>query len=408
MDSKQRKILYSVLALLITVCLTAGVTVLAVNANRSDTVTLTAQEYSELSKLFVLQDILDSIDEKYYGEAPSRDELIADAAKGMVNGLGDEYAQYFTAQEYEEFISNLNGEYSGIGMLVAQPDDVGSAVLDVYEDNAAEAAGVQIGDIIIKVDSKIVAGMELSELSALINGEIGSFVKLTLLRGEETIEVDVERTNINIKRVHYSLFKEQTGYIRIDMFTGSCAEEFSEAIKYLTDRGMRSLVIDLRNNPGGSLDIVVDVADTLLGDCSIVTVGGSDAVKNEEYRGNGKGVEVPIAVIVNENSASASEILAGAVKDNQKGAIVGMKTFGKGIVQTTFKLESDGSWLKMTTSAYFTPSGANIHGVGIVPDIEVELPDSMQGIAISELEQDDDAQLWAALDYVREQAEIQE
>ncbi len=408
MDLNKKSIFRILLIILITACLTAGITVLAVNASRTDTVTLTAEEYSKLSELFVIRDVMEQVDAEYYGTLPTHEEMIANAARGIVSSLDDKYARYYTQQEYEEYLSSLNGEYSGVGMLVAQPDNSGAQVLDVYEGNSAEEAGIKTGDIIVSVNSVSVKNMTISELSSLMNGEIGSILKVQLNRNGEMLEFDVECRNVNIKRVHYALFNEATGYIRIDMFTGNCKEEFSEAIKYLTDRGMRSLVIDLRNNPGGSLDTVVDVADTLLGDCKIVTIQGKTEQEDVVYTGSGKGVQVPIAIIVNENSASASEILAGAVQDNERGVVVGMTTYGKGIVQTTFKLDADGSWLKITTSGYLKPNGESIHGVGVVPDIEVELPESMQGVAISELEQDDDAQLWAALDYVREQADEQE
>ena len=206
---------------------------------------------------------------------------------------------------------------------------------------------------------------------------------------------------LNLSRVTSALFNQRTGYIRISMFTGNCATEFSEAIKDLTDRGMRSLVIDLRNNPGGSLSDVVSIADTLLGEGTIVSVRGRAESEGEVYKSNAKGVKVPIAVIVNENSASASEILAAAVQDFQAGAVVGMTTYGKGVVQTTKQIEGNRAWLKLTSDAYYTPNGANIDGVGVTPDIEIDLPEELKGLAIDQIEQDDDAQLWAALDYVR-------
>ena len=164
---------------------------------------------------------------------------------------------------------------------------------------------------------------------------------------------------------------------------------------------MRSLVIDLRNNPGGSLTDVVSIADTLLGKGTIVSVRGRLEAEGKEYSSNAKGVEVPMAVLVNENSASASEILAAAVQDFEAGIVVGMTTYGKGVVQTTMQIEGNRAWLKLTTDAYYTPKGANIDGTGVTPDIEIDLPEELKGLAIDEIEQDDDAQLWAALDYVR-------
>jgi len=164
---------------------------------------------------------------------------------------------------------------------------------------------------------------------------------------------------------------------------------------------MKCLVIDLRDNPGGSLSDVVSVADTLLGESTIVSVRGRLEAEGEVYTSNRKGVSVPIAVIVNENSASASEILAAAIRENGAGVVVGMTTFGKGIVQTTFHIAANGGWLKITTDGYYTPAGNSIHGKGVVPDIEVDLPDELKDLPLDAISQDDDAQLWAALDYVR-------
>ena len=243
--------------------------------------------------------------------------------------------------------------------------------------------------------------MLLDELAAAIDREVGESVALTLKRGEETLELQIACAALNLSRVTSALFNHRTGYIRISMFTRNCATEFSEAIKDLTDRGMRSLVIDLRNNPGGSLLDVVSIADTLLGEGTIVSVRGRTESEGEVYKSNAKGVKVPIAVIVNENSASASEILAAAVQDFQAGAVVGMTTYGKGVVQTTKQIEGNRAWLKLTSDAYYTPNGANIDGVGVTPDIEIDLPEELKGLAIDQIEQDDDAQLWAALDYVR-------
>ena len=191
--------------------------------------------------------------------------------------------------------------------------------------------------------------------------------------------------------------------------SGSCADEFTEALKDLKSRNMRSLVIDLRNNPGGSLDEVVKICSAILEKGQIiVSVGEEGNPDNEVYKASGSSVGVPLAILVNEHSASASEIMAGAVQDNQAGVIVGTKTFGKGVVQTTIRVEKSGGWLKLTTDAYFTPNGRNIHGEGITPDIQCDLPDSLKGQALSTVDQSEDAQLWAALDYVREQADAGE
>lgn len=403
MKSQWRTALYFAAAIIITALVSSAVTMHIYNNKRGDEVMLPASEYAELTDVMALDEVMKSIDEYYYFEAPQREQLVKSAANGMVVSLNDPYSAYFTDEEYQRYLSSINGAYDGIGVLIGQPTEDGAEILDVYEDTSASEAGLLAGDFIVAVDGTGVSGLTLEEISTLIARGNGEAVKLTIKRGEESFDVDVVSGTVNIKRVEHFLYNHHTGYIRISMFSGNCAEEFREAIKDLTERRMTCLVIDLRNNPGGLLKDVVSIADTLLGECTIVTVR-SNGGEEEVYTSNKKGVSVPVAIIVNENSASASEILAAAVQDNEAGIIVGMPTFGKGIVQTTRRLESNGAWLKLTTSAYYTPSGKSINGTGVTPDLEVDLPEEMKSTPIDKLDQEQDAQLWAALDYVRELA----
>lgn len=403
MKSQWRTALYFAAAIIITALVSSAVTMHIYNNKRGDEVMLPASEYAELTDVMALDEVMKSIDEYYYFEAPQREQLVKSAANGMVASLNDPYSAYFTDEEYQRYLSSINGAYDGIGVLIGQPTEDGAEILDVYEDTSASEAGLLAGDFIVAVDGTGVSGLTLEEISTLIAKGNGEAVKLTIKRGEESFDVDVVSGTVNIKRVEHFLYNHHTGYIRISMFSGNCAEEFREAIKDLTERRMTCLVIDLRNNPGGLLKDVVSIADTLLGECTIVTVR-SNGGEEEVYTSNKKGVSVPVAIIVNENSASASEILAAAVQDNEAGIIVGMPTFGKGIVQTTRRLESNGAWLKLTTSAYYTPSGKSINGTGVTPDLEVDLPEEMKSTPIDKLDQEQDAQLWAALDYVRELA----
>ena len=403
MKSQWRTALYFAAAIIITALVSSAVTMHIYNNKRGDEVMLPASEYAELTDVMALDEVMKSIDEYYYFEAPQREQLVKSAANGMVASLNDPYSAYFTDEEYQRYLSSINGAYDGIGVLIGQPTEDGAEILNVYEDTSASEAGLLAGDFIVAVDGTGVSGLTLEEISTLIARGNGEAVKLTIKRGEESFDVDVVSGTVNIKRVEHFLYNHHTGYIRISMFSGNCAEEFREAIKDLTERRMTCLVIDLRNNPGGLLKDVVSIADTLLGECTIVTVR-SNGGEEEVYTSNKKGVSVPVAIIVNENSASASEILAAAVQDNEAGIIVGMPTFGKGIVQTTRRLESNGAWLKLTTSAYYTPSGKSINGTGVTPDLEVDLPEEMKSTPIDKLDQEQDAQLWAALDYVRELA----
>ena len=305
MKSWVRTILYFLAVILITASVTAGITVSILNQQREDVVVLSAEEYAEISQLLFLDEIIERVQSESLNDPPSREELLNAAAQGIVTALDDPYAAYYTAEEYEAYLSNINGQYNGIGILVGQPDAQGAPVLDVYDETPAAEAGILPGDIITAVDGASTSNLLLDEVAAAINKEVDERIALTLKRDTETLEVEVTCAALNLKRVTSALFNQRTGYIRISMFSGNCATEFSDAIKDLTDRGMRSLVIDLRNNPGGSLTDVVSIADTLLGKGTIVSVRGRLEAEGKEYSSNAKGVEVPMAVLVNENSASA-------------------------------------------------------------------------------------------------------
>jgi len=327
----------------------------------------------------------------------------------MLSTLEDPYSTYYTEEEYLEYLQKANGNYKGIGIVLALPETDGDYVqiLKVYEKNPAAQAGVLPGDKLMAVNGESVLGKTLEEIQLLVVGEEGDIVSLQLLRGEEELTIDVTCSTVTVSKVHHALYNQATGYIRIDQFRGECAEDFKEALLDLKEREMRSLVIDLRNNPGGTLESVVEIADLLLDEGLIVTVQDKNGVV-EEYTSKRTAGGVPLAILVNENSASASEILAGAVQDNQAGIIVGQQTFGKGTVQTTSQLQTNDGWVKFTTAAYFTPSGKNIDGIGITPDIEVDLAPELKGLPIDLIDQDEDAQLWAALDEIRAQADALE
>ncbi|MBQ3201645.1 MAG: S41 family peptidase [Clostridia bacterium] len=401
MKSWLRTLLYFLAVILITACVTAGLMLRATQNKRTDEVVFSAEEYSKISDLLFLNEMIGHIENDALNESPGRAALLEAAAEGIVSALDDPYAVYYTPEEYEAYLANINGEYTGIGVLVGQPAEAGAVIRDVYDETPAAEAGLLPGDILTAVDGMPVAPMLLEELSAAIDKETGESVTLSILRGEEASDVSLTCAALNLSRVSHALFKERTGYIRISMFSGNCATEFREALNDLTERGMRSLVIDLRNNPGGTLENVTEIADSLLGSGTVVSLRGRLDAEGKVYESNAKGISVPLAIIVNENSASASEILAAAVQDHGAGVVVGMTTFGKGVVQTSMQLEGNQAWLKLTTDAYYTPSGKNIDGIGVTPDIEIALPDEFTGLAIDQIEQEDDAQLWAALDHVR-------
>ena len=397
MRYRSKTIFYVIAASLIS----CAATILLMRGGVGNTVIMSAREYKEYSQLIALDELADKIEDEFYERAPSRDTLVAGAASGMVSTLEDPYACYYTAEEYQQHLSSMNGEYYGIGLLVGQPDAVGAAVLEVYEGGTSEAAGIKVGDIITHIDGEPTANMLLEELSAAIDAREKEGVLLTLLRNDQTIEISVAGGNIAVKHVEYRMLDGNIGYIAISMFTGNCADEFEEAMAELKGRGMNSLIIDLRNNPGGALDMVVEIADQLLGKgMRIVSVGDADSREEEIFEAKGNPIDIPVAVLVNENSASASEILTAAVQENGIGAVIGTKTFGKGIVQTTMPISSTGGWLKLTTDVYYTPNGNDIHGEGVFPDIYVQLPEGYLSTAIEEIPAEADTQLQKAIQYL--------
>lgn len=404
MNARLRKVLYCVAGLVITAAVSVALTVLVMNNQKSERVILDAETYQKYDQYSPLIELADVIEQKYYGEEKSSEALLNGAMQGMIASLGDPYAAYYTEEEYTEFLLELDGAYHGIGALIGQPAEAGVPVLKIYDESPAALAGVQVNDIIIKADGQALSGLTLEEIEQLFTGAEGSVIELEILRGEETLRLSITRGAVQTDRVEHKLFLQYTGYIKIDKFSGTVVEEFNEAVRDLSDRGMRSLVIDIRNNPGGELDKVVSIADALLPECVIVSVKGHSE-DTEIYRSDEDGLTVPVAILVNENSASASEILAAAIQENGRGLVVGANTYGKGVVQTTMQLQSNNGWVKLTTAAYYTPNDNTVESNGVTPDIDIDLADDLKDLPIELIEQEDDAQLWAALDEVREQAD---
>lgn len=323
--------------------------------------------------------------------------------KGYIAGLEDPYSAYYTSQEYTRLAESVNGAYSGIGVAVSMNAETQQVVIvQVYENTPAANAGVLAGDLISKVNGEDVTGMSLSDVVSRTKGEEGSSVVLTVFRESDQQYHDLTAVRENIKKqtVDYTMLDGQIGYLQVTEFDEVTAEQFNEALAALEERGMQGLVIDLRNNPGGVLNTVVSMADQLLPEGKVVYTEDKNGEGQTFYSDEEHQFNKPLAVLVNGNSASASEIFAGAIKDYQKGILVGTKTFGKGIVQNIYTL-SDGSAVKLTVSRYFTPSGVCIHGVGIEPDIVVELSEEAQN-AGENITVEQDNQLQQAIQAVRE------
>lgn len=320
-----------------------------------------------------LESIEEVIDKYYYNEEDiNTDEMIEGMYSGMVASLGDPYSVYYTAEEWEELMNDTEGIYYGIGAYVSLDEVTGyGKISGVIANTPAQEAGLRENDIIYEVDGESAYGLELSEIVARIKGEEGTTVHLTIYREGESdyLEIDVVRRKIESPTVSYEMLYNRVGYIQITEFDDVTYDQFVEALTAIKESNAKGLILDLRSNPGGSLSVVVDIARQILPKGLVVYTEDREGNRTE-YSCDGKNeLQIPLVVLVNGNSASASEILAGAIKDYDKGVLIGTTTFGKGIVQRLLPL-SDGTALKLTVSAYYTPNGNNIHNIGIEPDIE--------------------------------------
>lgn len=313
------------------------------------------------------------IDETYLHDVKEKD-LNEGIYKGYVEGLGDQYSAYYDKKETKELSESLDGSFSGIGAVMTQ--DASSGVItitQVYDDSPAKKAGIKAGDILYRVEEKTVTGKDLDKVVSWIKGKKGTKVNLTLLRGTNSDKIKVTATCdvINVETVKYKVLENQIGYISISEFDSVTGAQFAKALKQLQKKNIEGLVVDLRNNPGGSLSTVCDILDSILPKGLIVYTKDKNG-KKEEYTSDEKHrLNLPMSVLVNGQSASASEIFAGAVQDYGKAEIIGTQTYGKGVVQNLFDLK-DGTCVKLTTSEYFTPKGRNIDGKGITPDVKIE------------------------------------
>jgi carboxyl-terminal processing protease len=308
----------------------------------------------------------------YYNDDCDEDDIRNAIYAGTLEGLGDPYSVYYTADEYKDMQISTSGKYYGIGAALGQDAKTKEVTISkVYEGTPAEEAGLRDGDQIVKVNDTVSTSEELSDLVQKIRGEEGTTVHLKIYRAstKKTFEVDVERKNVELPSITSKMLDGGIGYIQISEFQSKTEEQFKSALADLKKQGMKSLIVDVRSNPGGLITAAANILDQILPEGTVVYTEDKYG-KREDYASDSKCLKCPIAVLVNENSASASEIFAGAIKDYNYGTLIGTKTFGKGIVQTVFPLE-DGDAVKITTAKYYTPKGNYIHGVGIEPDINL-------------------------------------
>lgn len=348
-------------------------------------------------KLKVIGELLDV----YYYDDIDTEQVEQYLYKGLVAGVGDPYSAYYTAEETQKLNESITGVYSGVGITMSLDSDVGYVkVIKVNKNSPAADAGVMPGDYIYEVNGENIGGMDVSDVANLVRGEEGTTVDIKFLRGTEYVDYTLERKSIEEETVEWQMLEKNTGYIILSKFDVVTTDSFKEAMGDLKNQGMERLIVDLRDNPGGSVDTANEIGEYLIPK-GILTYLQDKAGNRKDYNCSGDSTwDGPLVLLVNENSASASEIIAGAVKDYGTGKLVGTKTFGKGIVQTTTTL-TDGSSVKYTFAKYYTPNGDNIHGKGIEPDVEVELDsiNSEQGYSI-----ETDNQLKKAMEVLDEQA----
>ena len=345
-----------------------------------------------VQKLNYLEELIDKeyLDEK--DESSLREGLYA----GLFAGLKDPYSTYYTAEQYKELNTSNEGSYVGIGAVLQKDDAGGAKIIQLYEGGPGEQAGLKKGDVIKAVDGADVTDKETSDIASMVRDSEKDSVMLTIQREneEKTRDVKVEIRDVEIQTVSHEMLSEDTGYIRISEFSEVTSDQYKKAFADLKDQGMKKLVVDLRDNPGGLLTAVCGVLRQILPEGLIVYTEDNNGKKEEETCDGKNELDMPQAVLVNGNSASASEIFAGAVKDYGIGTIVGTTTYGKGVVQTIQPL-TDGSAVKITIAKYFTPKGNDINKKGITPDVEAELSGDITDW--TELTHKEDTQLQTAL-----------
>lgn len=353
--------------LIVAICVGIGI-----NAVKTETGSKTTISSEVSRKLDFLKEVIDL----KYLEKTDEKTLEENIYKGLLQGLNDPYSVYYTKDEYDALKEETSGSYCGIGALVSQNADTGViTAINVFKGSPAEKAGMKNGDIIFKVEDKEVTGEDLNNVVAKMKGEKDTKVKINVYRTSEKeyIDLEVTRDKVDVPTVEHKMLDKSKGigYIQITQFEEVTYDQFKEALDDLKKRGMKSVIFDLRNNPGGLYDTVCEMLDDLLPEGTLVYTKDKDGNKQEK-KSDANFLDMPMVVLQNENSASASEIFAGAIQDFGAGKIVGTQSFGKGIVQSIIPL-SDGSAVKLTVEKYYTPKGVNIHGKGITPDVKVEI-----------------------------------
>ena len=338
----------------------------------------------------------------YFFNEKTKESMVTGALKGLSAYMGDDYAEYYTRAEYDELLSSNSGSFIGMGVLVSDLGDSTFIITEVYENTPAQEAGILVGDQLITANGEPAAGKTLNEFLSFITHEEGDENTVAVLRNGEELTFTVTMRQVYSPYVTYRMLDDGIGYLYISGFHGQVVREVRDALAELKAQGMEALVLDVRDDLGGSLSDVCEIADIFLPKNKVITTVRSRVNEETVYRTHSDGLELPIAMLVNGSSASASELLSGALKDNGAAELFGTVTYGKGIVQTFYDINfgKDGT-IKFTTDAYYTPADVCIQGTGITPDHIVELPEGLTYYSIPSIPFESDTQLQAAVEYLR-------
>ncbi len=362
--------------------------------SRSAVAVDSAYTAKKISKLLYLYEKLN--DE--YITPLDKDALWENAYAGLFEGTGDPYTVYLDPASFDSYREDLTGNYAGIGVRISPGEDNLITIVTVFRDSPADKAGVRVGDKVITIAGEDATTWTVDQGASKMRGEPGTDVQITVLRGEEKIDFTLTRAQLNVETVEGSVLASNIGYILISEFSSDVADQFSAILTNQLSQGATSLIIDLRNNPGGDVNATLDIADRILGDAMIMYTQDNSGKKREYHSSADASLQIPIVVLVNEYSASASEILAVSLKDNKAATLIGTKTYGKGIIQS-FQGMMDGSGYKITVEQYFSPSGQSIHELGVEPDIAVSLPENVTYI-YGKVAPDQDTQLQEAIKFL--------
>lgn len=419
-----KKRILLIVSLLAVVCLLSGCSMLNLNqmesmfrkessvppenqkifgSNDSDTVTIGRDEYEKLSQFSELAELIDMAEEVFYQDT-DRAKMLEYAAKGLMAALDDPYSFYYSPEEFQEMWEDDEGNYTGIGVLISANYETQLCIISrVFKGSPAEAAGVQRGDQLYRVGEDLyVTADNLNEAVDIMRGEPGTDVDVTFLRNGEEITFTITRQMVSVNQVESKMLNDKVGYIALYQFAGESEKEFEKDLNSLISEGAEGIIIDLRDNPGGWVEQARYIADLFLdrGELCYLVYKGGEENHTEYLTKNGK-VDVKLVILMNENSASSSEILCGALQDRADATVVGTTSFGKGIVQMVQYVGKNGAGYQMTVASYYTPNGNAVHKVGITPDVECMIPEGDNGMYdFADLEKD--VQLQKALEVMME------